>query len=284
MFITKAIGRIARGDLHYLLGRFKAVRVSYSRLQGLRDRLSISAPLGVASGPTLFPSVDVEKVIDQIRREAVYIGLQLPPQIVAKIAAFGRSAPLHTRMDPNGPTFFYNEVTRGYAPDGRPAPIGGIHEPERCEAVRQIIDDPVLRAIVSGYLGYKPRRVLPILDWSFGSDFTDEERRQLRHHVIDYHFDVGGYNFVYANFYIVDTDRYSGAHAMVRRSHNSKPLRMLLGSAVASAEAVRKQFGVENEITIEGPAGTGFVQDASCYHRATPPTRGDRLMLALRFS
>ena len=103
-------------------------------------------------------------------------------------------------------------------------------------------------------------------------------------HVIDYHYDVGGFNFVYAGFYITDTDRHSGAHVMMKRSHNRKPLRMLLGSAVASEDAVREQFGWDNELTIEGPAGTAFVQDPSCYHRASSPTRGDRLMLAVRFS
>ena len=71
---------------------------------------------------------------------------------------------------------------------------------------------------------------------------------------------------------------------MMKRSHNRKPLRMLLGSAVASVDAVRHQFGSENEITIEGPAGLGFVQDTSCYHRATRPFDHDRLMLAIRFS
>jgi len=117
----------------------------------------------------------------------------------------------------------------------------------------------------------------------FASDFSDEERRRLEHYVIDYHYDVSGFNFVYASFYITDTDRQSGAHVMMKRSHNKKPLRMLLGSASASQEAVRQRYGLDNEITIEGPAGTGFVQDTSCYHRATPPTHRDRLMLAVRF-
>ena len=163
-------------------------------------------------------------------------------------------------------------------------PLGGIKEPSRCPGVRAVVEDPVLRAIVRKYLGYEPSHVLTILDWSFASDFTDKERRELKHHVIDYHYDVGGFNFVYAGFYITDTDRFSGAHVMMKRSHNRKPLRMLLGSAVASEEAVRQQFGRENELTIEGPAGTVFVQDPSCYHRASPPTRSDRLMLAIRFS
>jgi hypothetical protein len=57
----------------------------------------------------------------------------------------------------------------------------------------------------------------------------------------------------------------------------------VLGSTVATEADVRRQFGLENEITIEGPAGPGFVQDTSCYHRATPPTHADRLILAVRF-
>ena len=159
-----------------------------------------------------------------------------------------------------------------------------MREPTRCAAVRDVVEDPALRAIIRGYLGYEPSRVVTLLDWSFASNFTDEERRKLKHHVIDYHYDVGGFNFVYTSFYITDTDRYSGAHTMMKRSHNHKPLRMLLGSTVASEAAVHDQFGRENEIIIEGPAGTGFVQDTSCYHRATPPTHGDRLMLAIRCS
>lgn len=232
---------------------------------------------------TLFPGTDIDKVVKAIRDDAVYVGLRLPPDIVSEILEFARSEPLHAIYDPDGPTFQYKDVVNGRAADGRPMPIGGIREPSRCPAVQAVVNDPVLRKIVSRYVNHTPRTVKTILDWSFGSSMDDEERRRLKHHVIDYHYDVGGFNFVYASFYITDTDRYSGAHVMMKRSHNRKPLRMLFGSAVASEEAVRKQFGIENEITIEGPAGTGFVQDTSCYHRASPPTRGDRLMLAVRF-
>jgi hypothetical protein len=260
------------------------VRASYSNLQRLRAAVAGESPSELAGRPTLFPNTNIDKAVDSMREEAVFLGLKLPPHIIAEIDAFGRSEPLHARYDPDGPTFFYADVTRGQAADGRPMPLGGIKEPSRCPAVRAIVEDPVLRTIVRRYLGYEPARIMTILDWSFASDFTDEERRRLKHHVIDYHYDVGGFNFVYAGFYITDTDRYSGAHVMMKRSHNRKPLRMLLGSAVASEEMVRQQFGRENEITIEGPAGTVFVQDPSCYHRASPPTHGDRLMLAIRFS
>ena len=274
------VAKVSKGDLHYALGRFRTVRLAYAGIRRLTDgRVSVQQN----GSSTLFPDADIKNIVQTISKEAVFLGLNLPANIVAEIDAFARSEPLHTNYDPHGPTFQYADVRQGKAPDGRSVPIGGIREPTRCPAVQAVVNDPVLRSIVRNYLGHEPREVMTIINWSFASDFSDEERRRLRHHVIDYHYDVGGYNFVYANFYITDTDRYSGAHVMMKRSHNRKPLRMLLGSASANEARVHKQFGIENEITIEGPAGTGFVQDTSCYHRATPPTHGDRLMLAVRF-
>ncbi len=274
--------KIAHGDLAYALGRFKTVRSAYSSVRQLTASFGNTAVHDADGQATLFPGTDVSRVVQTIREEAVFIGLRLPPATVAEIETFARTEPLHAIYDPDGPTFKYSDVVRGRCADGRSMPVGGISNPMRCPAVREVANDPVLRKIVRQYLGHEPRQILAILHWSFASDIADEERRNLKHIVIDYHYDVGGFNFVYASFYITDTDRNSGAHVMMKRSHNRKPLRMLLGSATASEADVRQQFGIENEIMIEGPAGLGFVQDTSCYHRATPPTQRDRLMLAVR--
>ena len=174
----------------------------YSGLQRLRGAIKRAPQPELATRPTLFPDTDVEQVVRTIREEAVFIGLKLPAHIIGEIEAFGRSEPLHARNDPDGPTFYHSGVVRGQAADGRSTPLGGVRDPSRCPAVRAVVEDPVLRQTVRSYLGYEPRRVMTLLDWSFASDFTDGERRQLKHHVIDYHYDVGGFNFVYASFYI----------------------------------------------------------------------------------
>jgi hypothetical protein len=282
MNIGPVLGKVRRNNIQYALGRFKTVRSTYRRVRQVIGAFSPRTDI-TDRRSSLFPDAEIEKVVEAIRSDAVFVGLNLPADTVAQIRDFAATEPLHAIYDPSGPTFRYSEVVRGMAADGRPMPIGGVSNPAGCPAIQAIIEDPVLRNIVRRYLGHEPRRIITILDWSFASDFTDEERRRLKHHVIDYHYDVGGYSFVYASFYITDCDRFSGAHVMMKRSHNKKPLRMLLGSAVASEAEVWQQFGRENEITIEGPAGTGFVQDTSCYHHATPPTRSDRLMLAIRF-
>lgn len=283
MKLQAIANRIARGDISYALGRFRTVRVAYSGVRHLATGFGGPSIADAGNAITLFPGIDVEQVVQTIRKEAVFVGLQLPIDVVAGIEAFARSEPLHAIFDPTGPTFNYSEVVRGKSADGRAIPVGGVRDPARCPAVQAVVQDPILRTIVRNYLGHEPRRVMTLLSWSFASDLTDAQRRRLKHHVIDYHYDIGGFNFVYASFYITDTDRNSGAHMMMKRSHNRKPLRMLLGSAQASEADVRKQYGIENEILIEGPAGLGFVQDTSCYHRATPPIERDRLMLAIRF-
>jgi hypothetical protein len=280
--LHRIAGRLAHGDVAYALGRFKTVRSTYSGARHAVARLngdSGELPPGRAS---LFGGVDIEDAVRSIRRDAVFIGLYLPADTVAEIAAFARAEPLHPIDGLNEPEFSYSDVVRGKCADGRTLAGGAIRDPERCPAVKAVVEDPVLRAIVRGYLGHAPRRVMTLLHWSFASDVAYSKLLSLNV-TLDYHYDVAGFDFCYASFYILDTDHNSGAHVMMKRSHNKKPLRMLLGSARASEAAVRRQFGIANEITIEGRAGLGFVQDTSCYHRATPPVDRDRLMLAIRF-
>lgn len=282
MNVKSIMSRLRSGDVHYVFGRFKAVRSSYSRIRRLRE-IGFRVSPEISGRQTLFPDIDVDRAVKTIRDDAVFLGIRLPATIVREIDTFCRSTPLFATHDPDGPTFFHHDVIRGHTPDGRPTPTDSIRDPMSCGAVRAIVDDPVLRAIAWNYLGYEPDTAPPILYWSLASDFTDEERRCLGQCAIDYHYDIGGFNFVYASFYILDTDRYSGAHVMMRKSHDRKSLQMLFGSAVASESLVHQRFGRENELMIEGPAGSGFIQDTACYHRASPPTHADRLMLQIRF-
>ena len=102
---------------------------------------------------------------------------------------------------------------------------------------------------------------------------------------VDFHFDLPGsqFTFFYASFYLSDVDENSGAHTMIRGSHRFKPFKMKLSRSRCSEEAINKAYGHEQEIIITGTAGTGFLEDASCYHRALAPTQRERLMLQIRY-
>ena len=57
---------------------------------------------------------------------------------------------------------------------------------------------------------------------------------------------------------------------------------MLLHSANQPDEVVLTHFGKESEVFVEGGAGYGFLEDASCYHKAMAPKTRERLMLQIR--
>ncbi len=70
---------------------------------------------------------------------------------------------------------------------------------------------------------------------------------------------------------------------MIKGSHRNKPLRLKLGRSRRSTEALEKVYGKNFDTLIEGSAGTGFFEDASCYHRALAPHARERLMLQIRY-
>lgn len=70
---------------------------------------------------------------------------------------------------------------------------------------------------------------------------------------------------------------------MVRGSHTRKPLTWLIGSARKSDAQIASRYTSSDVLTIEGPAGTGFLEDTSCYHKALPPLERMRLLLQIRY-
>ncbi|HYH19039.1 MAG TPA: hypothetical protein VD995_10515 [Azospirillum sp.] len=280
MNVATIAQRLFAGDLYYALGRFESVRRGYSLLCALVQNAEEPA-VAPAALPTLFPRVSIDNALAAIRRDSVSFGFDLPPDVLAGIQHFADTAECRERGREQ--TFRRADVVRGRLADGTPLVHGLIDNPMRCAAVRRVCEDPVLVEAAGRFLGYRVRRVLPRVFWSFASGVSDDERRR-RGQTIDWHFDVHDYNFISACFYLSDVDRGAGPHALLRGSHTGKPARMLLGSANARDEEVFEHFGRDRVMVIEGPAGTGFLEDTSCYHKAMPPTERDRLMFQIWFS
>jgi hypothetical protein len=168
-------------------------------------------------------------------------------------------------------------------PSGELAVLADVLEAPKSDAVRRVADDPFVLSVLARYMGYVPSRRTIRLIWSFVCDAADETRLS-EGQTVAYHFDVESYNFVYANYYLTDVSVRSGAHTMIVGSHDDKPLSWLFGPASRSDADIRAHYAADREIVIEGKAGLGFVQDASCYHRALAPVEHDRLMLQIRYS
>jgi hypothetical protein len=221
----------------------------------------------------------VNAAVRSLHADGVALGFDLPARIVAEIREYAERLPCRRSGDRR--QFALSQVTRGRLPDGKPVVLGMVDNPQACPGIGRLCADPILLAVASQYLGYRAQHVEPRLYWSFVCSVAREDRL-AQWQTVDYHFDVDGYSFMYANFYITAVDRNSGAHAYIRGSHKRKPWWMLLHSANQTDEAVFDYFGKEREVLVEGAAGYGFLEDASCYHKAVPPKTRERLMLQIR--
>ncbi len=277
MNLKSILTKLSKGEWHYAFGRFEKVRRGYSALR----RITTNLPPPPTTSATLFPVALKPGTLKDLKREAVAFGFDLSPATVKKIYEFAKTAP-GVRQGDEAP-FTYKKIKRGQLPTGSPIALGTILHAEKCPAIAKIINDPGLAHLVSQYLGYRPRAIKPWLFWSFVTPLTEKQRLKDGQ-TVQFHFDVNGLNFIYASFYLTKVDDRSGAHVMIKKSHRNKPLRMLFHSANQSDESVITQFGAENQIIIKGKAGTGFVQDSSCYHKALAPIDRERLMLQLRFT
>jgi hypothetical protein len=267
--------KLAAGDIHYALGRFYCVRRTYGVISGLRWPPSVP----VFQAESIFKEGLEEAAIRSLYADGVALGFDLSAGMVGKIREYAERSPCRRSGDRR--EFTYRDVTAGQLADGKPVVLGMVENPRGCPGIDRLCADPILLAAASRYLGYRPQHVEPRLYWSFVCSVTREDRL-AQWQTVDYHFDVDGYNFIYANFYITAVDKNSGAHAYIRGSHKRKPWWMLLHSANQADETVLGYFGEGREIVVEGAAGFGFLEDASCYHKAIPPKAGERLMLQIR--
>ena len=160
--------------------------------------------------------------------------------------------------------------------------IATVIDSSKLAIVQALAADPLLHDAASSFLGYRARRVSSWLFWSFASQLSDAERRAANQ-TIDFHYDVDGYNFMYANFYLVDTNAGNGAHVLIEGSSRKKRWRHLMGIARLTDDEALAAYGHAAERVIKGRAGFGFLEDSSCYHKALPPRGGDRLILQLRY-
>ena len=280
----KAIKRLVKGDVTQRFGRFLVIRRVYSILQNQQQRLNQDfhkKRLKICE-QSIFEGVSVDTCVEQLRREGVGFGLHLPASMVEQIRQYALHTPC-TEPEFDEEFLIEEVIKNGRRRCGRPVLRALVRDVMRCEAIEKIVQDPLLLKIVREYLQYWPTQITRHLTWSLVSDLPDEQIREL-YPPTTFHYDIAGYNFMTAFFYITDVDVYSGAHVMIKDSHNKKPLYMVFSSGRHSDKVVLNHYGKENQIIIEGEKGFGFVQDPSCFHKLLPPVKADRLLLQIRYS
>ena len=283
--LRSVISRLSASDgISYVLGRFFVVRKLYSLWRHLYASIILQAKDAAPStNQTLFPNLNVLSAIAELRMHSLAFGFNLPTSVVHELREFAHEAILVIGGGPSGFEFYYDDIHKRLAHEGTRVPIAFVKHPANSEILQCVAEDPKLLAVVEAFLGYMPKKRQIRLYFSCVTDMPNPERRQLNQ-TIDFHFDVQALNFCYVSFYLTDCDVNHGAHVAVRGSHRLKPMRFLLGSARRSDEDIRSFYGEHAIHSIEGPAGPGFIEDTSCFHKALIPTSGERLMLQVRYS
>jgi hypothetical protein len=277
--------RLPKGEITQRFARFATVRKTYS-LAKFIQRYYFSEtypPFPNASETSVFDWSTLTHHIQNMHQSGLSLGLRLPEEMVEEILDYALETPCG---EPGYDRDFYvSEIYDGHLPDGHSvmrALVKGVSG-ETCPAITQLLADPFLLKIAHDYLHYFPTAITWHLTWSIASplphDFICE-----KYPPTSFHYDIAGYNFMTAYFYITDVDVTSGPHVMIQNSRTDKPFKMLISGGRQSDEAVMNYYGQEKELVITGSRGFGFVQDPSCFHKVIPPKTSHRLLLQFRYS
>lgn len=265
------------------LGRFYTFRKAYSycqnQIQKWHSPTHQKRPL--IREKSIFTNISIDKTVAELKQDSVSLGLQLPKDLVREIYEFATQTPC---IEPGfNQTFLAEEINNGRLGNGRYVMRGLVNDVMNCSAIQKLVHDPLLLNIVRQYLNYWPTLITQHLTWSFVSDLPEAEIKKI-YPPTNFHYDVAGYNFMTAYFYITDVDLDSGPHIMIRNSQKRKPLKMLLSSNCQTDEEIYNYYGKADELIITGKQGFGFVQDPACIHKLKPPTKTNRLLLQIRYS
>ncbi len=261
----------------YSLGRFRTIR-SLTRLYG---RL-IGPQKHYDYGRSIFSGIQPEEILNGLEKDSFFPDFNLPQSHLGRILAHAKNEKCLSTLRKTRHGYFYSEKNDLQKRLSGVFIRGQYVNPAlRCPAIAEIQEDPLVLEVASRFLGRNPRKVSTQLFWSYAVKADDEDRLNRKQTIL-FHYDVAGLFFIYFNFYLTEADSQSGPHVLVRGSHRRKKWKYLFSSANCSDEEIEKQYGRKNILPIYGKPGFGFVEDASCFHKATPPISKDRLFLQVR--
>jgi hypothetical protein len=260
------------------LARFNVGRALIEFLSKISTKVSELSV--VSESNTLFPDINVDSVVTSLKKEGLYLGINLTEEIVKEIVWFAYSQPCYGYRQPKLGFYYHQKQLAESYYNQKLALAGYFNTSSLCTAINKLQNDPKLLAIAAKYLEHKPVHQGNLLWWSFTGDITDKERRQSFQM---FHYDIDDYRFLKFFFYLTDVDEFNGPHVCIRGSHKHKKLSHLLLPKRETDAEIFNSYGRDSLISICGQAGFGFAEDTFCFHKGTTPVNKDRLMLQVEF-
>lgn len=269
-----------------LIARFKYVRavVAFSRRVAHRSKYRQHiVELGGKYGDSQFRGIDVDKVVGDLRRDGLAVGLNLSEEVVSRIKKFSESQPVFAFRERHS-GFFNKDRILIERHLGREILLAQYFNVQRnCRDIAELSSDPVLNHIALKYFGSVPRFLGCNLWWTYP---VSVDRATRVKHAHFFHRDVDDFRFLKFFFYLSDVIPDDGGHWAVRSSHRTAPNIRLADRFLLRRyddKEIEKFYGADNMLEIVGKAGTGFAEDTLCVHKASTPTKNARLILQLQF-
>ena len=257
----------------------------FGRIQMVRSFVLLTSkqPLvEVAEKNTEFEEINVDNVVEVLKKDAVYLGINLPKAILEEILEFSKEAIYLGNGNAKFPFSLAEKEQQEIKHEKKFITGYNLNSAGMCPVIKKLENDYKLWQIAAKYLERVPILIGSQLWWTFANKEVVDERMQG---MFRFHYDLEDYRFVKFMFYLTDVDLSSSPHIYVKGSHEKKKLRDQFSFLRDRDDKdILDYYGVENVINICGEAGLGFAEDPFCLHKGTVPVRKDRLILEIKFA
>ncbi len=296
--LLKIIGKISRNLLYNIkalvinpewflmrkISRFHVIRDFVKGIIIQRKKLEFLEFLekNELQASQIFSDINVEKIIENLEKEGIFQGINLPKYMVDDILVFALKTNCYgDRLYKFG--FLFHEKEKAEIHYRRKFISAKYYNiSQECQSIKILESDPVLLEIAARYLKTKPVHIGTLMWWNFPINSQHPENDKLP--ASTYHYDIDDYNSIKFFFYLTDVDVNNGPHVYVIGSHKNKKILPQLLRGRTNEKDLISYYGQENIITICGSAGWGFVEDTFASHQGILPISQPRLILQLNFA
>ncbi|MFQ4144718.1 hypothetical protein [Chlorogloeopsis sp. ULAP02] len=257
----------------------------FSRIHLIRNMVQFiykDKTLSNYEGNSVFEDIDVNQVVDSLKAEGIYLGINLPNHVLQEVIEFSKKLVYLGDGNPQY-QFYINDKEKQEKKVGKNFITGyNFNISALCPIIKKLESDPKLWLIATKYFEKKPRKIRSKIWWTFAQEKEFEERLKG---FFNFHYDLEDYWCLKFMFYLTNVDVYSSPHICVKNSHKQKKLKHQLSLLRETDDSdIVNYYGLENVLNICEKAGFGFVEDPFCFHKGTFPIQRDRLILEIKFT
>jgi hypothetical protein len=209
---------------------------------------------------------DGDEILRALARDGLAEGLRLGPRALKALRDRALEQPCEAPLHPLSiAARGVDPIVAAYAESGTWGEIATLAESLEPLALR--------------FLGPRSTFLGSRVWWSFPASARPDEELQAGRR---FHFDLYAWRAMAAFFYLTDVGSEAGPHLCVAGTHRRKALRHRFSlRRWREDEEIDRAYGGDRIRTVLGAAGTGFLEDPTCFHKSALPSARPRLILEL---